>query len=126
MTTRITNKDRFNEVIELANSVGNTALAGWAQERIDQLEKRNSSTERKPSKEKVANDGFRSAILDVMVPGERYSLTDLADKIPGLEGSSSQRMVGLIRSLVNNPEKNITGQPINKVMDGRKTFYELA
>ena len=125
MTTRITNKDRFNEVIAMAEAAGNTALADWARERIVQLDKRNTA-ERKPSKEQIANDGYRTAIVQAMEPGTKYSLSEIAAKVPGLEGSTSQRMVGLIRLVTNDPDKGVTDRPINKVMDGRKTLYELA
>ena len=124
-TNRITNKDRFNEVIAMANAAGKPDLAEWAAERIAQLDKRNSA-ERKPSKEQVANQAFRDAILAAMVPGERYSLSEIAAKVPGLEGATSQRMVGLVAPMTNGGARNLEGQPINKVMDGRRTFYELA
>lgn len=125
MSTKVTIKEQFYEVLDVLESVGNDELAEFIKGRISALEKK-STGERKPSKEKIANDGIREALVASMVPGTVYSLAQLTELVPELNGASSQKMVGVLKTLVNKPDEGITDRPINKTMDKRKAFYSLA
>ena len=64
------------------------------------LEKKSSSKgTRKPSKTQVANDGFKEIILNSMVDGERYTITEMCKTFDFGEELSNQRVSALVTQL---------------------------
>lgn len=126
MTTRITKRDHFNALRTLAVEAGNDQLVAFVDHELELLDKKNTSGEKKPSAKQVENDAMRQAILAVMVPNTYYSLTQLSEMVPELNGAAPQKMSGLMRPLTNVPEAGITDRPVNKVVEKRKALFILA
>lgn len=75
-------------------------VASFCQKQIDQLDRKSNGT-RKPTAQRIANDKFRDQILEVLISEDRpLRFSEICERIPGLEGSSSQRMVMLIRPMM--------------------------
>lgn len=125
MSTRITNKSRYAEILALCHEAGKADLATWVEERMNQLDKRNA-TPHKPSKAQQENDQYRATMVEAMEPEVKYSVSDLANLI-GIPGASSQKMVGLMKSITCDADKDADSQfPIHRVKEGRNTFFVKA
>lgn len=67
---------------------------------LELLAKKNSA-EKKPTAVQVANEGIKSAILEGMEVGKKYTITDLMKSIPACAELSNQRVSALVRQLLN-------------------------
>ena len=94
---KMTQKDYFNEILALPNLPDN--LREFVEGRIEALNKKSGSA-KKPTATQVANEGLKSAILEGMVEGAKYSITDMIKSIPALEGLTNQKVSALVRQLV--------------------------
>ena len=64
------------------------------------LEKKSSSKgTRKPSKTQISNDGFKEIIINSMVDGERYTITEMCKTFDFGEELSNQRVSALVTQL---------------------------
>lgn len=113
---RITKKDNYNELISLATAAGRDDLVEFCNKQIELLSRKNG-TDKKPSAKQVENDALRQEILAVMEPGKQYTLSELAEAIPALNGAAPQKMSGLVKPLV--------GVTVAKTIDKRKTYFSL-
>lgn len=64
----------------------------------------------------IANEGIKRAIYDGMVPGQLYTLTDIAESIPEVADLSNQRISALLRQLV-------TEGALTRTEDKRKAYF---
>ena len=64
----------------------------------------------------VANEGLKTAILEFMVVGERYTITDLMKSVPELADLSNQRVSALVRQLKDAGE-------VTRVEEKRKAYF---
>lgn len=84
------------------------------------LEKKsNSKGERKPTKTQIANEGFKSIIVDNMESGRLYTVTELTKEMPFGEELSTQRVSALVRQLKESGA-------IVRTEDKRKAYFSLA
>lgn len=64
------------------------------------LEKKSASKgERKPTATQKANEGHKEVILNSMVEGERYTITEMCKEFPFTEELSNQRVSALITQM---------------------------
>ena len=84
---------------------------------IELLEKKNSN--RKPTKAQEENGGYKSAILEGMVEGKCYTITDLIKSIPEISDLTNQRVSALVRQLKED------GSVVRKEEKG-KAYFSLA
>lgn len=68
---------------------------------IELLDKKNSS-DKKPSKEQVANATASASLLDWMEIGKAYTIGDLIKSCPVCEGLSNPKVTALLRPLKDN------------------------
>lgn len=84
------------------------------------LEKKSHAKgERKPTKTQIANEGFKSIIVDNMESGRLYTVTELAKEMPFGEELSTQRVSALVRQL---KESGV----VVRTEDKRKAYFSLA
>ena len=84
---------------------------------IELLEKKNSN--RKPTKAQEENEGYKGAIIEGMVEGKEYTITDLIKSIPSIADLTNQRVSALVRQLKDE------GVVIRKEEKG-KAYFSLA
>lgn len=79
-----------------------------------------NSAERKPSAKQVENDAIRAEILDFLNSDadKGFRISEICAGVPALNGASSQRVSGLLRTLFLN------GQ-IDKYIDKRVTYFKV-
>lgn len=78
-----------------------------------------NSAERKPTATQKANDGFKVAIVEGMVEGTAYTITDLIKTIPAIADLSNQRVSAIVRQLVE------AGSLVRTEVK-RKAYFSLA
>lgn len=117
---RISKRVRFNELLALSEVQASPALIEFINHEIELLDKKNAA-DRKPSSKQVANDTIRQDIVAAMEKGVKYSVSDIADLIPALNGATPQRISGLMKHVLTDE-----GGPVSKVMDKRKAYYTIA
>lgn len=85
---------------------------------LELLTKKNSA-EKKPTAVQVANEGIKTAIVNGMEVGKKYTITDLMKTIPECAELSNQRVSALVRQLV-------TDGSVERTEEKRKAYFFLA
>ena len=96
MTKKMTKREYFTQIMENYNLTEDER--NFINHELELLAKKNSA-EKKPTAVQVANEGLKSAILDFMVEGQKYTITDLMKSVPELADLSNQRVSALVRQL---------------------------
>ena len=119
MATKMTKKDYFNILRATPAVQADPALVAFIDHELELLEKHNSTSGgRKPTARQVENDGIRESILEYMIPGEKYTITQLLKSVPGLpEDMTNQRMTAIVRQMI--------GEEIERLPEGNKTYFRL-
>lgn len=99
MANKKTIKDYLNEILNSYDL--SDEHRAFIEKRIEATLKKSGSA-KKPTATQVANEGLKSAILEGMVEGTKYSITDMIKSIPALEGLTNQKVSALVRQLVTD------------------------
>ena len=117
MTTmeKMTVAKMYDAIIDKCEDILSAEELDFLAKRKELHEKKNSS--RKPTKDQMANENFKADILDFMVEGKSYTITDIQK---GLGFDSNQKVSALVRQLKG--EGLVTREEIK----GRAYFTKLA
>lgn len=86
---------------------------------VASLEKK-SGAERKPTATQVANEGFKSAIIDFLREADKpQTVTDILKGVAALNGFSNQKVSALMTQLVNSGL-------VVKTTDKRRSYFAIA
>ena len=113
---KMTNVKAINYV--LANAELPTDVKEKLEKMREQFVKK-SSAERKPTATQTENAGLKVAILNAMVDGQAYTITDLMKSVPELADLSNQRVSAIVRQLKDEGE--VTREEIK-----RKAYFTKA
>ena len=116
MTNKMTIRDYFNEVIELAKANDRSDIVEFAESRIAVLDKK--SANKKPTKTQEENEEIKTDILDNLT-NEGVTVSELQGKSTILSGLSNQRVSALLRQLIADGK-------VVKVVDKKKSYFSLA
>ena len=94
MAKKMTIVGMYNAIIGKAEGVLTADEIAFLQERADMVAKKNAT--RKPTKAQAENEVIKQNILDFMVAGTAYTVTDIMKGV-GLE--SNQKASALVRQL---------------------------
>ena len=146
---KLTKKDYFQSAINHFNSMDEGYVLNVAKEQeitvemmvkmleneVNLLEKKNSgNTSKKMTPQQEANEKLKGAIVDYMMEnGGKYTITEMMafpevaeiskDFDPPL---SNQRTSALVRQLLDeSEERNDESKPIVKVVEKRKSYFQL-
>jgi hypothetical protein len=111
---RVTKKEMYERILTHTND---DLEKQFIEGEIALLEKKNSA-EKKPTKTQVENAGIKGAILDYMVEGTRYTVTEIIKGCGECKDLSNQRVSAILRQMYNDGA-------INRVEDKRKTYFEI-
>ena len=121
--TRITKKDRYNQLLALSAVAENADLVAFIEHEIELLERKNASASngtRKPTKTQIANEGIKAEILETLEGCSRnITCSELLKLNSSFAEYSSQKIVALLRQLVNE------GKVTREVVKG-KAYFTLA
>jgi hypothetical protein len=116
MTKKMTKREYFTQIMENYNLTEDER--NFIKHELELLAKKNSA-EKKPTAVQVANEGLKSAILDFMVEGQKYTITDLMKSVPELADLSNQRVSALVRQLKDSGS-------VIRTEEKRKAYFEKA
>lgn len=119
MATKITITEQFAEVEKFLRENGKSAMADFIAERSALHSKRNSSKSSKPTKAQTENEELKNSIVNEMVEGVEYSITEMLSSLPCCEGKTNQKISALVRQLVAE------GEVVRKEEKG-KAYFVLA
>ena len=98
MAKKMTKMDMFKALKDKYNL--SVAEIEFIDHEIELLEKKNSN--RKPTKAQAENEVVKTAIIEGMVEGKAYTITDLIKSIPEISDFTNQRVSALVRQLKDN------------------------
>jgi hypothetical protein len=116
MTKKMTKREYFTQIMENYNLTEDER--NFIKHELELLAKKNSA-EKKPTAVQVANEGLKSAILNFMVEGQKYTITDLMKSVPELADLSNQRVSALVRQLKDSGS-------VIRTEEKRKAYFEKA
>lgn len=96
----MTNKMTYAKALEIAMNAVKENKEVY--DKLDALKAsiaKKNSAERKPTAAQKANEGYKTAILEFMEVGKKYTITDLMKEVVELADLSNQRVSALVRQL---------------------------
>ena len=118
MTNKMTNKRALEYILE--NCTLPVDVADKLTAMIASLEKKSSSTTRKPTAKQTENAGLRDAIYGYLLnSGAKVTCTELTKSLEVLDGMNNQRVSALLRPLVAD------GLVLKDTVKGKSVFYAL-
>ncbi len=117
MAKKMTIVEQYEAIIGKVEGVLTADEVAFLQERADMVAKKNAT--RKPTKAQAENEDIKSAIVEGMVEGKDYTITDLIKSIPAVAELTNQRVSALVRQLKDE------GKVVRKEVKG-KAYFTLA
>jgi predicted Rossmann fold nucleotide-binding protein DprA/Smf involved in DNA uptake len=117
-TKKLTKRDHYNTLLALEEVKSNAKLVEFIEHELELLDKKNSA-DKKPTAQQTANDIIKSAILDNMVEGKMYTITDIIKSVPECAELTNQRVSALVRQLKDEGK-------VVRTEDKRKAYFSLA
>ena len=117
-TKKMTKRDHYNTLLNMADVKSNPKLVACIEHELELLDRKNSA-DKKPTAQQTANEGIKTAILDNMVEGARYTITDLIKSVPECAELTNQRVSALMRQLIE-------AKLVVRTEDKRKAYFSLA
>ena len=96
----MTNKMTYAKALEIAMNAVKENKEVY--DKLDALKAsiaKKNSAERKPTATQKANEDYKTAILEFMEVGKKYTITDLMKEVVELADLSNQRVSALVRQL---------------------------
>ena len=96
----MTNKMTYVKALEIAiKAVEDNKEVAEKLEALKASVAKKNSAERKPTATQKANEGYKTAILNFMEVGKKYTITELMKEVVELADLSNQRVSALVRQL---------------------------
>lgn len=118
----MTKKEMFAQVIAMANGTEISAtreeIVAFAEHEIELLEKKSSGSS-KPTKTQVENEGYKSAILEILAEADRPLTISEMMEDSRLEGLKNQRVSALVTQLKK-------AEQVVRTEDKKKAYFALA
>lgn len=115
MANKKTQKDFYNEIIEVVKAEGRTDLVEFCEGRIAVLEKKSANRSKKVNEE---NEAIKATILDVLATTEG-TVTEIQKASDVLAPLSNQKVSAMLRQLVADNK-------VIKDTNGKKSVFSLA
>ena len=116
---KMTKRDYFNELLNISEVKENKSMVDFINHELELLEKKNASKSSKPTKTQEGNEKLKSAIVEEMVEGERYTITEMIAKLPCCKDYTNQKIGAMVRQLVID-------QVLVRVEEKGKAYFSLA
>ena len=114
---KLTKRDHFNTLLTIPAVSENPVLVDFINHELELLSKKNS-TDKKPTATQQANEVLKEAIIDLLVDGNPYTVSQIIKEVPECAGLSNQKVSALMIQLVNE------GQ-VEKVIEKRVSYFKL-
>lgn len=97
MAKKMTIVEQYEAIIGKCEGILTKEEIAFLKERAEMVAKKNAN--RKPTKAQEENEGYKSSIIEGMVEGKAYTITDLIKSIPAIADLTNQRVSALVRQL---------------------------
>lgn len=114
---KLTKRDHFNTLLAIPAVSDNPVLVDFINHELELLSKKNSA-DKKPTATQQANNALKEAIIDLLVDGNPYTVSQIIKEVPECAGLSNQKVSALMVQLVNE------GQ-VEKVIEKRVSYFKL-
>ena len=114
---KLTKRDHFNTLLAIPAVSENPVLVDFINHELELLSKKNS-TDKKPTAAQQANNALKEAIIDLLVDGNPYTVSQIIKEVPECAGLSNQKVSAMMIQLVNE------GQ-VEKVIEKRVSYFKL-
>lgn len=123
---KITKRESFTEIKEILKSLGKDTLAEVMEHELELLAKKNSA-DKKPTATQVENEKFKELIIEFMVEGEKYTITDFIKSIPELNEKTNQKVSAIVKQMYADEDKGqkVEDFPLVRVEEKRKAYFML-
>ena len=117
VTTKVTKKDMFNEVIAIAKSLDRQDIVDFAKHEIELLEKKASkSSQTKTQKE---NEVLMKKIFEALeIVGRPVTITELQTEVTEMSEYSNQKLSALLKKLKDCGK-------VKKTVDKKKSYFSI-
>lgn len=115
---KLTKKDNFNALLSIPAVAENSALVDFINHEIELLDRKNSA-ERKPTAKQNENSALKSAIVDEMESGVKYTISEMLKALPSCADLTNQRVSAIVRQLVADGA-------VIRTEEKRKAYFSLA
>lgn len=116
-TKKLTKRDHFNTLLAIPAVSDNPVLVDFINHELELLSKKNSA-DKKPTATQQANSVLKEAIIDLLVDGNPYTVSQIIKNVPECAELSNQKVSALMVQLVNE------GQ-VEKVIEKRVSYFKL-
>ena len=116
-TKKLTKRDHFNALLTIPAVSNDPVLVDFINHELELLSKKNSA-DKKPTATQQANNALKEAIIDLLVDGNPYTVSQIIKSVPECAGLSNQKVSALMVQLVNE------GQ-VEKVIEKRVSYFKL-
>jgi rubrerythrin len=118
---KITKRESFTEIKELLEGLGKDRLAEVMEHELELLTKKNSA-DKKPTATQVENEKLKDLIVEFMVEGEKYTITDFIKSIPELNEKTNQKVSAIVKQMYADEDKGqkVWHFPLVRVEEKRK------
>ncbi len=115
---KLTKAQKYAMLKAIPSVAENSILVEFIEHEMELLAKKNAS-EKKPTAQQTANEGIKSAIVEGMEKGKKYTITELIKSVPACADLTNQKVSNLIRQLV-------TEGKVVRIEEKRKAYFSLA
>lgn len=112
---KLTKAQKYAMLKELTEVKANPTLVEFIDHELELLAKKNSA-EKKPTAQQTANENIKSAIVEGMEVGKKYTITELIKCIPTCSDLTNQRVSNLVRQLIAEGK-------VERVEEKRKAYF---
>ena len=117
MEKKMTKREMFEQI--KANYSLTAEEVEFIDHEIELLNRKNVRKSTKPTKNQVANEGLKDAILEFLADGEAHTITEITEGCEALEGASPQKVSALLTQLKK-------ADVIKREEIKRKAYFSLA
>ena len=123
---KITKRESVTEIKEILEGLGKDSLAEVMEHELELLAKKNSA-DKKPTAIQVENEKFKELIIEFMVEGEKYTITDFIKSIPELNEKTNQKVSAIVKQMYADEDKGqkVEDFPLVRVEEKRKAYFML-
>ena len=114
---KLTKRDHFNALLAIPAVSENPVLVDFINHELELLSKKNS-TDKKPTAAQQANNALKEAIINLLVDGSPYTVSQIIKEVPECAGLSNQKVSAMMVQLINE------GQ-VEKVIEKRVSYFKL-
>jgi hypothetical protein len=115
---KLTKAQKYAMLKAIPSVAENSILVEFIDHEMELLAKKNAS-EKKPTAQQTANEGIKSAIVEGMEKGKKYTITELIKSVPACADLTNQRVSNLVRQLIAEDK-------VVRTEEKRKAYFSLA